>query len=129
MISMALTVKDLDLDKIQLVQYPVGTSPNNANRVVPVEDTAEQLMAAIKADASFSSDPDARRVGVEDTGTDAPTDPEYPADPETPADPGTTPPADPGTPGSGETTPPANDGVISGLVGQSAAQESCVVKN
>jgi LCP family protein required for cell wall assembly len=127
MISMALTVKDLDLDKIQLVQYPVGTSPNDPNRVVPVEDTAEQLMAAIKADASFSSDPDARRVGVEDTGTDAPEAPEAPADPQAPADPGTTPPADAGTPGDTETAP--SDGVISGLVGQSAAQESCVVKN
>lgn len=120
MISMALTVRNLDLENIQLVQYPVGESPNNPNRVVPVADTAEQLMAAIRADESFSSDPDARRVGVEDTTTDAP------ADPAAPTDPATDTPADPGTPAS---TPPADDGVISGLVGQSAAQESCVVKN
>lgn len=116
MISMALTVRNLDLDNIQLVQYPVGESPSNPNRVVPSTETAEQLMEAIKADASFSSDPDARRVGVEDTSTEAPTDP---TTPETSA------PADPGT---GETAAP-DDGVISGLVGQSAAQESCVVKN
>ncbi|PSL38294.1 LytR family transcriptional attenuator [Labedella gwakjiensis] len=119
MISMALTVRNLDLDNIQLVQYPVGEDPYDSNRVVPSTETAEQLMAAIKADASFSSDPDARRVGVEDTSTDAPADPSTPT---------TTAPADPTTPGGTE-TPPVDDGVISGLVGQSAAQESCVVKN
>jgi LCP family protein required for cell wall assembly len=120
MVSMALTVKDLDLSKIQLVQYPVGAAPNDSNRVVPSKRTAAQLMEAIANDESFSSDPDARRVGVEDTTPQPPVDPNAPANPETP-------PTEPGTPGATET--PAGEGVISGLVGQSAAQESCVVKN
>lgn len=126
MISMALTVKDLDLENIQLVQYPVGQSAYDPNRVVPEEETAEQLMAAIAEDAPFSSDPDARRVGVEDTSTTPPTDdgaeqPTQPTQPTQPSAPATT----PGAP----TTPAPTDGVIQGLVGQSAAQESCVVKN
>jgi LCP family protein required for cell wall assembly len=121
MISMALTVRNLDLENIQLVQYPVGEAPSDPNRVVPQEETAEQLMAAIAADASFSSDPDARRVGVEDTATETP-DPETETPPS--ADPST-----PASPGDTATTPPPSTGVIEGLVGQSAAQESCVVKN
>ncbi|RUR01769.1 LCP family protein [Labedella endophytica] len=128
MISMALTVRNLGLDNIQLVQYPVGESPNDPNRVVPSTETADQLMAAIKADASFSSDPDVRRVGVEDTTPEESAPPEEPAEIEEPADPATAPPADGETPDDTATTPPG-DGVISGLVGQSAAQESCVVKN
>ncbi|RWZ52881.1 LytR family transcriptional regulator [Labedella phragmitis] len=124
MISMALTVRNLDLENIQLVQYPVGEAPSDPNRVVPQKETADQLMAAIAADASFSSDPDARRVGVEDTST------EEPADPETETPPSTSPSADPSTtPSAGATTSPPASGVIDGLVGQSAAQESCVVKN
>lgn len=129
MVSMALTVRNLDLENIQLVQYPVGQSPSDPNRVIPQAATAEQLMAAIANDTAFSSDPDARRVGVEDTTEETP---------------------DPGTGGEGEgddesdggaeeqpetppsasaTTPPPTTSVIDGLVGQSAAQESCVVKN
>ncbi|RWZ68129.1 LytR family transcriptional regulator [Labedella populi] len=116
MVSMALTVRNLDLENIQLVQYPVGESPANPNRVVPQTETADQLMAAIAADTAFTSDPEARRVGVEDSESETPSAPETEsAPPSTPA------------PGETATTPPS--GVIDGLVGQSAAQESCVVKN
>jgi LCP family protein required for cell wall assembly len=118
MVSMALTVRNLDLENIQLVQYPVGESPSDPNRVVPQAETADQLMAAIAADSAFTSDPDARRVGVEESGSET----EAPSAPETE-------PAPTSTPAPGETATAAPSGVIDGLVGQSAAQESCVVKN
>ncbi len=120
MISMALTVRNLDLENIQLVQYPVGAAASDPNRVVPQTETAEQLMAAIAADQPFSSDPDARRVGVEDTGAETPDAGGEGEGSETPVTP----------PSAGTaTTPPPTTGVIEGLVGQSAAQEGCVVGN
>lgn len=125
MIAMAQTLRAMDLDTLNLVQYPVTGDPDDPNRVIPIPALADQLTTMIATDQPFSTDPNARRPGVEqetppptDSGTTAPPVP--PVDTGAPSDPtGTVPPT--GTPG----VPP----VIEGLVGQNASQESCIVSN
>ena len=114
MVAMARTLQTIDLDKLNLIQYPVMDDPSNRNRVVPVPALAEELFDRIAGDIPFSPDPEASRTGVE-------------ADPNAPVP--TTPPATPGaTPGA---TPPATatPDVIEGLQGQTALQQTCSVAN
>ncbi|GAB3615860.1 LCP family protein [Okibacterium endophyticum] len=121
MIAMAQTLGSMSLDALNLVQYPVGTDPDDTNRVVPITSLADELMTMIAGDQQFSTDPNARRPGVEASAETA-----LPEDPSVPADPDPSVPVDPG-----QTSPPTDAAppVIDGLVGQSAAEESCVVSN
>lgn len=48
--QMALAVRGLDFGKITFVQYPVFDDPDDNNRVVPDDESAQALMEAIKAD-------------------------------------------------------------------------------
>jgi LCP family protein required for cell wall assembly len=48
--QMAMAIKDLDLDKIVFVQYPVLTDPDDRNRVIPDQDSAGVLFDALSAD-------------------------------------------------------------------------------
>lgn len=110
MVAMARTLQTIDLDALNLIQYPVMDDPNDRNRVVPLSSLADELFERIAADLPFSPDPDANRTGVE-------------ADPNAPVP--TTPPATPGA------TPPATTApdVIEGLQGQTALQQTCSVAN
>ncbi len=47
MVSMALALRTVDLDKTAFVQYPVAWDPNNWAHVVPVRELADQLFARI----------------------------------------------------------------------------------
>ncbi|MET1051002.1 MAG: LCP family protein [Mycetocola sp.] len=110
MVAMARTLQTIDLDALNLIQYPVVDDPDDPNKVIPFTSLAEQLFDRIAADEPFSPDPEANRTGVE-------------ADPNAP--PATTPPETPGT-----TAPPtANPDVIEGLQGQTALQQTCSVAN
>jgi LCP family protein required for cell wall assembly len=48
--QIALAVKGLSFDKITFVQYPVFDDPDDYNRVVPDDESAQTLLDAIRAD-------------------------------------------------------------------------------
>jgi LCP family protein required for cell wall assembly len=101
MVSMALALKDIDLDRMVFVQYPGDTEdPRYPGKVVPVRPLADAIFAKIAADQPFSLTPEEPSPVV------------------------TEPPAD------GEAAPPAappapTPEVIEGLTGRTAADESC----
>jgi LCP family protein required for cell wall assembly len=106
MASMALTLKDLNLDNLVFAQFPYVEDPNDRNKVVPNRDLAAVLMGKIAADQPFT-------LGA-DSLSDAVT--ADPAAPVTSTDEATTPPT---------TTPD----VIDGLKGQLGSQLTCSVAN
>jgi len=119
MVSMAMVLKDIPLERITFVQYP--SSPSE-NRVVPNRAQAEALMQKVLADESFL--PEATGVGAAVVGADGTesatpgaTQP-APTDPAVPTDPGT------GTPAP-DPSAPAQPEVLSGVTGQTAADETC----
>jgi LCP family protein required for cell wall assembly len=122
MVAMAKTLQTIDLDQLALVQYPVGTDPDNPNKVVPSKALAKKLVDAIAADQSFAPDPTVNRNGVE-------ADPNAPADPPVAAPPATEPPAaDPSAPAVPPAPTPTSN-VIQGLAGQTALEQTCSVAN
>jgi LCP family protein required for cell wall assembly len=121
MVSLALTLKDVDLDNMVFVQYPAAADPDDINKVVPVRSTAAELMQSVLADQPFSLPPDSTGTGstLADGSTATPT-----------------PDAGDGTgDGSGATSTPDPNAtvaptstappVISGLTGQTAAEQTC----
>lgn len=50
MVALALTLKNVSLSNIVFLQYPTATDPENANRLVPDDDAANALIAALAAD-------------------------------------------------------------------------------
>ncbi|HYI32558.1 MAG TPA: LCP family protein [Glaciibacter sp.] len=119
MASMALTLKDLDLDKLVFVQFPNYQDPDNPAKVVPDYDLADQLMSKIGADQPFVLDDGA-------LGSDVTVDPNVPASPIAPVAPvaPTTPSTDTPAP-----TDPAADApeILAGLRGQTGSQQTCSV--
>jgi LCP family protein required for cell wall assembly len=121
MVAMARTLQTVDLDKLALVQYPVGTDPNNVNKVIPNKALAATLVEAIASDQSFAPDPNVDRNGVE-------ADPNAPTPPPVADPPATEPPvADPGAGVTPAPTPTST--VIEGLAGQTALEQTCSVAN
>ncbi|PJJ65041.1 LCP family protein [Compostimonas suwonensis] len=112
MVSMALALKDVDLDKLVFVQYPTLTDPDDANRLVPDSDLAAQLFGQISADQPFTLGADAMGPGA----TAAPGDPAAPAPVETTA---------PDAPSTD--APPAPPTAIDGIKGQTAAEQTCAI--
>jgi LCP family protein required for cell wall assembly len=47
-VQIALAVKDVPLDEIVFLQYPVGADPDDNNRVVPAWDTADTMWQLLK---------------------------------------------------------------------------------
>lgn len=96
MVSMARVLADIPLDTMQFIQYP--TASRGDGRVVPVEGTADEVMALIAADEEVLLDEESTGEGST-TETPAPTDPAtgYEIDEETglPLDPETGFPIDP----------------------------------
>jgi hypothetical protein len=113
MVSMALALKDIDLDRMVFVQYPGDTEdPRYPGKVVPVSPLADAIFAKIAADQPFS-------LTAEEPS---------PAVTEPPADGGAAPPA--ATPAATPAptpaaTPAPGPEVIEGLTGRTAADESC----
>ncbi|WP_146188165.1 LCP family protein [Mycetocola zhujimingii] len=129
MVAMARTLQTIDLDKLALVQYPVGADPYNVNKVVPDEALAKKLFDAIAADEPFAPDPNVDRNGVQ-ADPDAPVPPPAAAPPatETPdAQPPASAPSNPGADATPAPTPTSN--VIEGLSGQTALEQTCSVAN
>ncbi|AMB59255.1 LCP family protein [Microterricola viridarii] len=119
MISLALSLKDIPLDKVVFVQYPVVDSYDFSGKVEPEQPLADELMGMLQNDQAFSLPPDSAGAGVvEQGGSATPSAP--PADTPSAAPDAT---ADPSAPAT--TTPPTEAPVVQGLTGQTGAQTTC----
>ncbi|MEU1971887.1 LCP family protein [Microbacterium sp. NPDC019599] len=112
-VQIALAAKDVPFDEIVFVQYPTLESPTDANRVVPNEEAADQLWAALASNKPLVLTGDVgANGGVVEAPTDEPT-------------PGPTPSASP--------TPAASPTDVAELprsiTGSTAAQETCSAGN
>ncbi len=107
MVAMALVLKDIPRENIMFVQYPSTTGLGGvyAGKVAPLPDLADALFSAIINDAPFRLDKDSTGVGSEIEATDVESEIEDKAE----------------QTGSGE--------ILSGIKGQSAAQNTCSVSN
>lgn len=117
MVSMALALKDIDLDKLVFVQYPSAEDPDNTAKLVPSEELATALFAKVKADQPFTLDENS-------LGNGAQADPAAPAPAETPA-PAATP--DPAATDPAATPAPATPETLAGVRGQTASQQTCSI--
>ncbi|MCU1482114.1 MAG: hypothetical protein JWQ19_2900 [Subtercola sp.] len=133
MVSLALALKDVDLNQLVFVQYPGTTNdPDYPGKVVPTTSVADELFAKIKADEPFTLDANATGPGssIVDGGTATPTPgaTDGSTDGATPApDASGSPPPSPSDAGASPgTTPPSTaPAVIDGVTGQTAAQQTC----
>jgi len=124
MVSIALTLRDIPLEKVAFVQYPGTTDGTGiyANRVRPLQEDADVLFAKIRADEPVALSPDAVNIG-------SVPDPNAPAATATPE--ATTPAPTPeatGTPAPTETSEaaaPTDSPLPSSISGQTAAQYTC----
>jgi LCP family protein required for cell wall assembly len=115
MVSIALALKDIPLDRIQFVQYPGSTGGSGlySGKVQPNQYLGDQMMAYIAADTPFSLE----NVG---DGQGSIVNPNAPA----PA------PAPTGTAGATATAAPvAEDLPVLDIRGQNAADYTCSVTN
>ncbi|MFD3443220.1 LCP family protein [Microbacteriaceae bacterium 4G12] len=132
MVSIALTLRDIPLEKVAFVQYP-GTTDGTGiytNRVKPLEADADVLFAKIRADEPVALSPDAVNIGsVPDPNAPAPT-PGATPDAATPA-PEASAPAVPEATGTPAPVPTADAGaptdspLPSSISGQTAAEYTC----
>jgi LCP family protein required for cell wall assembly len=113
MVSLALTMKDVDLNNIVFVQYPSAESYDDPNKVVPVQDLADALFAKVQTDQPFTLAEDSTG-----TGSTVVEDPNAPV---------TETPTEPAVPDPAATDVPVEAGpeVIDGLKGQTAAEQTC----
>ncbi len=127
MVSMALVLKDIPTESITFVQYPATTGVGGVytGKAAPVEYLAEELFEKIRADEPFL-------LAEDSTGSGAALDPSAPAAPEpAPSETATAEPA----PSASPTVPPlpgeepAEAEVLEGVLGQTAAQQTCSVAN
>ena len=132
MVQIGSALKDLPLENVNFVQYPGSTEGTGVYRgkVQPITSVATQLFDAIRSDVPFAIPEGSTGIGSETT---APVAPAAPAAPAAPGD--TASPADPTAPAtpSAEPTAPATGAtggateVITGLTGQTAADQTCSV--
>jgi LCP family protein required for cell wall assembly len=119
MVSIALALKDIPLDKIGFYAYPgvTGGSGVYSGKVQPLADDAEAMFAAIRADQAVTTIAGNTGLGAEADPKAAPppTDGAAPPDPATPTDPPAT--ADPSA--GGATVLPKT------ITGQNAAEFTC----
>jgi LCP family protein required for cell wall assembly len=113
MVSIAMALKDIPLENVVFVQYPVYTVDGG---VEPDETAAEDLIAAINADVPPKLAPgEADFLSVADPAAGAPAapaDPAAPVDPDAPVDPAAEP-------------APAASALPSNVYGQDASQLTC----
>ncbi|PRI12671.1 LCP family protein [Leucobacter massiliensis] len=150
--QVAGTVKDIDLERINFVQYPSFTHPYQEGRLTPNYTDAQVLFQVLESGQAFNVT--GTGEGVVKEGEEAPADPnaEPPADPSAPADPNAQPvdpntgqpidpntgqpidpntgqPVDPNAGGDGTAAVPTNpDGTVQlpeGITGTSADQVTC----
>ena len=117
-VSLALVLKDIPLDKITFVQYPgtTGVGGIYQGKVAPLTRVAKALFDKIKADESFTLD--------SGTGVGSVDDPNAPVT-ATPTPSGTAGPTPSGSPAAPTpSTDPSLD-PLSGVLGQTAADYTC----
>ncbi|MCU1545236.1 MAG: LytR family transcriptional regulator [Homoserinimonas sp.] len=125
LVSMASVLKDIDLNKITFVQYPGTTGQDGvyAGKVAPIKATAEALFAKIRSDELFT-------LQAGNTGRGSVLSPDVTAAPEEPATPGASAaPQAPVTPGAEETPAVTEAELLSGVLGQTAADHTCSKAN
>lgn len=115
LVQIALAIKDVPFEDINFVQFPVATDPADANRVVPDDELAEKLWAALAANQPIDLTNDQNNTGgvvtVDPQPTEAPVE--------------TAP-----TPGSSATPAPTEAAVtLDDIPGQSAADQTCSAGN
>jgi LCP family protein required for cell wall assembly len=133
MVSIALTLRDIPLERVAFVQYP-GTTDSGGiyeNRVKPLTADADVLFAKILADEPVALSPDAVNIGsVPDPNAPTaatPTPTSAPSKGATPAPEATAPEAT-RTPAPAETSDasaPAETTLPATISGQTAAQYTC----
>ncbi len=121
--AIALAIKDIPLDRVVFVQYPVANAPFDVNRVVPISSAARALDQHIVDDEPFVLGPDSLRAGAV-PDPDAPPSPTSSAPASTPG-PSETGPDD----GTGTPVPSSTIDTIPGLKGQTAADRTCSEAN
>lgn len=114
LISLALTLKGIPLDKIVFVQYPTMADPADTNRVIAQTSSASALTAALRSDKSIT-------LGGT-LGAGATTDPS--AIPTPSAAPEAS-----GTAAPSPSAPSTSIALPSNITGQSAAQNTCTKGN
>jgi LCP family protein required for cell wall assembly len=116
LVQIALAVKDVPFEEIVFVQYPTRTDPADPNRVVPDEEAADALWAALEANQPL-------QLTGEVSGGDGVIEADAPEG-ETPTEP-----ADPVEPTEGATETPTPEetavALPSSIAGQTAAQNTC----
>ncbi|MBS1673623.1 MAG: LCP family protein [Actinobacteria bacterium] len=119
LVQIALAMKDVPLDQINFVNYPVLSDPDDPNKVVPDYDSADQLWAALTANEEIKVA--GQRGDAVVSATPEPTDPA--ADPAA-TDPNAT---DPAATDPNATPAPTGGPVVlpKNVSGQSAAQQTC----
>jgi LCP family protein required for cell wall assembly len=111
-VQMAVALKSIDLDHMVFVQYPTAEDPVNPNKVVPATALAAALMDRVQRDQAIELDKNAlglstrlaatKKKAKKTTSTTAST-------------------------ASPSPTPTAGSDVISGLRGQTAAEQTCSI--
>lgn len=114
LVQIAMAVKDVPFDEIVFVQYPTYADPDDPNRVVPDEEAAEALWAALAANQPIQLSGELSGgdgVIVDESATPAPVESEAPA------------PSDSAAP----TPEPSSTAITlpSEIAGQTAAQATC----
>jgi LCP family protein required for cell wall assembly len=119
MVSIALALKDIPLERVTFVQYPGFTGGDGiySGKVRPDEASAEAMLNFVRTDQPFQL----TQAGDDEGST---LDPNAPAD--TPPDPSATP-----NPTETVAPPVDNSGlpVVEGVRGQTAADHTCSVSN
>lgn len=125
LISMAQTLRTIDLNNIVFVQYPGAAqgldSSNFPGKVLPNQEAADELFALIAADQPIG-------VGAQGLGSTA----EPVAPDAAPVDAAAEPTADDpaaGDPAAAEPVVPSGPTVVAGVTGQTANQQTCAVPN
>ncbi|MDQ1130374.1 LCP family protein [Microbacterium sp. SORGH_AS_0888] len=112
LVQLALTMKGVSFSDIVFVQYPTGTDPDNAAKVVPNTSAASELFDALEANQQLiltgGTSPNSSSAGtIVIDPTPAPTDAPTPSTP-----------TDTATPTDAATLP-------SSITGQTAAEQTC----
>jgi len=122
LVQIAAAVKDVPFSDIVFVQYPTAADPADPNRVVPDEDAAETLWAALDANQAITLSGELSGgdgVVAEDGGQPVETPAPAPVETAAPA---------PATTSEGSSTPtPSSTAIVlpSEIAGQTAAQSTC----
>lgn len=118
MAQIALALKDIPIENVAFVQYPgtTGSGGIYANKVRPNTNVGDELMQYLIDDQPFALDSAGDGQGST-LATDAPT--------AAPTDPTTAAPTDP----SATPVDPSGNPVLSGVRGQTAADNTCTITN